>query len=101
MAKSMYAVVGAWIMAEGRWEEQLRGLHEQVVPLVRQSPGFVAGYWLGDRATDKTYTMITLEGEEAARCFRAFVEGNPANRERAGVHLESLTILEVQAEAHR
>ena len=88
-------------MAEGRWEEQLRGLHEQVVPLVQQSPGFVAGYWLGDRAADKTYTMIVLEDEEAARRFRAFVEENPTNRERAGVRLESLTIAEVQAEAHR
>ncbi len=88
-------------MAEGRREEQLRGLHEGVVPLVRQTPGFVAGYWLGDRDADRTYTVIVLEDEETAQGFRGFVEGNPTGREQAGVHLESLTIAEVQAEAHR
>lgn len=98
---SMYAVVGNWTLAEGHWEEQLRGLHEQIVPLVRQSPGFVAGYWLGDRATGKTHSTIILEDEEAARRFQAFVEGNPASREQAGVRLESLTIVEVLAQTHR
>lgn len=71
MGTSMYAVVGTWTLAEGRWEEQVRGLHEQIVPLVRQSPGFVAGYWLGDRATGKTSSTVILEDEEAARRFRA------------------------------
>jgi hypothetical protein len=101
MAESKYAVVGTWTLAEGRWEEQVRGLREQIVPLVRQSPGFVAGYWLGDRATGRTSSTVILEDEEAARHFQAFVAGNPANREQAGVTLESLTIVEVTAEVHR
>ncbi len=101
MAKSRYAVVGAWTLAEGRWEEHLQGLHEQIVPQVRQSPGFVAAYWLGDRAAGTTHSTVVLEDEEAARRFQAFVEGNPANREQAGVRLESLTLVEVLAEAHR
>jgi hypothetical protein len=101
MATSRYAVLGVWTMAEGRWEEQLRGLREQVVPRAQQIPGFVAGYWLGDQSAGKTYSMIVLEDEDAARNFRAFVEGNPTSREQAGVTMESLTIAEVQAEAHR
>ena len=48
MNKRMYAVVGNWSMEEGRWEEQVRGLQETIVPLVLQVPGFVSGTWLGD-----------------------------------------------------
>ncbi len=33
MAKSMYAVVGTWILAEGRWEEQVQGLRAQTADL--------------------------------------------------------------------
>src|SRR5579884_628917 len=67
MAKSMYAVVGTWTLAEGRWEEQVQGLREQVAPLARQRPGFVAAYWLGDRTTGKASSTVILEDEEAAR----------------------------------
>jgi len=49
MSKNMYGVLGVWNLADGRWEEQVRGLLEQVVPLARDVPGFVAGYWLGNR----------------------------------------------------
>jgi hypothetical protein len=101
MAKSMYAVVGTWTMAPGRWEEQVRGLHEQVVPQVRQVPGFVAGYWLGNRGESRTYTLILFEDGESAQHFRALVESDPMNREQAGVSLESLVLAEVVAEAHR
>ncbi len=101
MAKSMYAVVGTWTLAEGRWEEQVQGLREQVAPLARQRPGFVAAYWLGDRTTGKASSTVILEDEEAARSFLAFVEGNPANREQAGVTMKSLAIVEVTAEIHR
>ncbi len=98
MATSMYGVIGTWKMAEGRWEEQ--ALHEQVVPMVRQVPGFIAGYWLGNRGEDKTYTLIVLEDEESAQRFKALVESDPTNREQAGVSLESLIVAEVVAEAH-
>ena len=101
MSKSMYAVVGNWTMEEDRWEEQVRGLHEKIVPFVHQVPGFVSGTWVGDPSSGKTTSTIVLEDKEAARNFKSFVESNPASREQAGVTLESLTIVECQAEAHR
>jgi hypothetical protein len=99
MAKNTYGVLGVWNMAAGRWEEQVRGLHEQVVPLAHQVPGFVAGYWLGNRGESRTYTLIVLEDEESARRFKDFVESDPSrskNHDQAGVSLESLVV----AEAH-
>lgn len=100
MGKSTYAVIGSWTLAAGRWEEQVRGLREQVVPLTRQIPGFVATYWLGDRVTGKASSTVILEDEEAARRFQDFVEQNATNREQADVTMESLSMAEVTAEIH-
>jgi hypothetical protein len=99
----MYAAVGVWNMEAGNWEEQQRALHEEIVPLVRQSPGFVSGYWMADRTTGKTYTTIIFEGEEAAQRFQEFVlgEAREERREEAGVGNESFVIAEVLAEARR
>ena len=99
----MYAAVGVWNMEAGNWEEQQRGLHEEIVPLVRQSPGFISGYWMADRAAGKTYTTIVLEDKEAAQRFKEVVLGEEREerREEAGVGNESFVIAEVLAEAHR
>lgn len=99
----MYAAVGVWNMEAGDWEEQQRVLHEEIVPLARQSPGFVAGYWMGDQSAGKTYTTILLEDKEAAQRFKEFVLGDARQerRDEGGVSNESFTIVEVLAEAHR
>jgi hypothetical protein len=99
----MYAAVGVWNMEAGNWEEQQRALHEEIVPLVQQSPGFVSGYWMADRAAGKTYTTIVFEDEEAAQRFKEFVfgEAREERREEAGVGNESFVIAEVLAEARR
>jgi heme-degrading monooxygenase HmoA len=99
----MYAAVGVWNMKAGDWEEQQRALHGKIVPMVRQIPGFVAGYWMGDQAAGKTYTTILWEDEEAAQRFKEFVLGTARqeSQEEAGVTNESFTIVEVLAEARR
>lgn len=99
----MYAAVGVWNMEAGDWEEEQRGLHEEIVPMVRQIPGFVAGYWMGDQAASKTYTTIVWEDEEAAQRFKEFVlgAGRQGRQAEAGVSNESMTVVEVLAEAHR
>ena len=99
----MYAAVGVWNMQAGDWEEQKRGLHEQVVPMVRKIPGFVAGYWMVDQAAGKTHTTILLEDEEAAQRFKELALGSERHErhDEAGVRNESMTVVEVLAEAHR
>ncbi len=78
-------------------------LHEQLVPMVSQSPGFVARYWMGDRSASKTYTTILFEEAAAAEGFKAFVSGDEArtNQEQPGVRNESLTVVKVLTEARR
>ena len=103
MSAGMYAVIGVWNMEASRWDEQQRVLHEQLVPMVSQSPGFVSGYWMGDRSASKTYSSIVLEDEAAALRFKAFVGGDAprSNQEQSGVRNESLTVVAVLGEKQR
>jgi hypothetical protein len=88
-------------MAELQLEEQLRGLHEMIVPLAKQQPGFVKGLWTRDPDTGKTHTTIVLDSEDAARQFKAMVESADRRQERArvGVTADFLVITEVLADA--
>ncbi len=97
----MHAVVGVWARDAGQSEEQLRELRERIVPNIRRSPGFVAGYWMHDPATGKDHTLIVFETEDAARTCKAGVEQNSQRQAAVGVHRDVLTIVEVVAEAHR
>lgn len=93
----MYAVVGIWQREEQQSEAQLQFLRERIVPNVRQSPGFVAGYWTHDHNTGKDHTLIVLDSEAAALAFKAGVEANSQNQAAHGVALELLTVVEVVA----
>jgi hypothetical protein len=76
----MYAAIGVWNMEAGNWEEQQRGLHEEIVPLVRQSPGFVSGYWMGDRAA----RLTRRSSLRARRRHNASRNSSLGRRERRG-----------------
>lgn len=94
----MYAVVGIWTAAEGQRDEQDRGLHDEVIPLVKAQPGFVAGYWMRDPETGKAHTTIVLDSEESANAFKALVVGRAQHRARVGITNDLLAVAEVLAE---
>jgi hypothetical protein len=100
MPKTTHAVLGFWKVAEGDWDNQVKGLREQVVPRAGEVPGFVAGYWLATADRSRTYSLILLEDEMAAHAFKDFVKSNALNRP-TDVTLESLVVAELVAEAHR
>ena len=72
-----------------------KALEEEVVPHVKQAPGFVAGYWTRSDDRSNGQGMIVFESEEAARAA--------ADRLRANVPepvtLESAEVREVVASA--
>jgi hypothetical protein len=81
-------------------EQQDRGLHEQIVPMVKQAPGFVSGYWT--RAVDEpeAVSFVVFENRAAAEGFAAMVETNPEGREQYGVESSGwLKITEIAATA--
>ncbi|MGH3516816.1 MAG: hypothetical protein ACRDQ7_05255 [Haloechinothrix sp.] len=96
----MHAVVGIWTAAESQREEQDRGLREQILPLVKAFPGFVAGYWMRDQETGKGYTTIVLDSAESARRFKALVVGNARAQAEVGITNDVLATVRVLAHEH-
>jgi hypothetical protein len=70
-------------------EDGLSELREQVVPQVKQAPGFVAGYWT--RADNTGLSMIVFESEDAAQSASERIEGSiPDSVELAGIELREV-----------
>jgi len=70
-----------------------RHLHEQVVPGVRQAPGFVAGYWA--RKDDSGLGMVMFESEDAAKAMSERVPSMTPDE----VTVENIEVREVVAHA--
>jgi hypothetical protein len=97
----MHALVGVFKMDPTRQAEQRVGLHERIIPAVKQFPGFVAGYWSLDPVSSRSHSYIVFDSGEAAERFIGFVRGDGREQSRAGVEIESLTVVEVLGEARR
>jgi len=95
----MHAVVGKWRMDPAQHEEQDRTLNDQILPMVKQAPGFVSGYW--GRAADgvEHVSFVVFEDQATAEGFAAVVRSDPEDRARAGVEPDWLTIVELVAVA--
>lgn len=71
-----------------------KGLHENIIPRVRQMPGFVAGYWLGP-VDSKGMSIVIYDDEASARSaidkMSLKVGGSPA----LGITIERIETREV------
>src|SRR5678815_2467019 len=97
----MHALVGVFDMDRALFAQQQQFLKERIVPSVRQTPGFVAGYWSYDHTTAKSHSYIVLEDEAAAKRLVEMVRANTAPQSTNGVKIESLATVEVLAEARK
>jgi hypothetical protein len=69
-------------------------LREQVVPMVKASPGFVAGYWLQPE-TGKGFSMVLFDTEDQARAAAPPVGSSP----HPAVTIDTVEFQEVAASA--
>jgi hypothetical protein len=76
----MHAVVAVFSRVERRLDDQ-HVLHERIVPGVRQSPGFIAGYWTYD--SDTGHNMLVFETRDAAQNMCASVQQNSQGQAEA------------------
>jgi hypothetical protein len=76
------------------FEGAMTFLREEVLPMVSQAPGLVAGYWVRT-AVDKGMSLVVFESEEAARAMADQVVAPPSG----AATLDSLDIGEVVAHA--
>lgn len=96
----MYAVVGTWRMDPAQQEMQDRALHEQIVPMVKQTPGFVRAYWGRALNEAESVSFVVFDGRAAAEAFAANVDDDPEDRCQFGVEPSGrLAIFEVTATA--
>jgi len=75
-----------------------QGLREEVVPRVKQAPGFVAGYWTRSDDGQNGLAVMLFESEDAARAVAARIESEPMPNPDA-VTRESVEVREVIEQA--
>ncbi len=96
----MYAVLGRWLMDPGQQEVDERVLHEQLVPITKQAPGFVSAYWGRDVTGPESVTFVVFDDRASAEAFAAMVNTDPTDRGARGVEPSGgLTIVEIAATA--
>ena len=72
-------------------------LNEEVVPRVKQAPGFVAGYWTRSDDGSNGMSTIVFESEEAAQGAKQALEQRLPNED--AVELQGAEVREVVASA--
>ena len=91
----MYAVVVNVSIAPGQSAAARKALNDQVVPRVKQAPGFVKGYWtLGNDSTQGTSMAIFRTKQDADNAVTALRNTSPP----PGVSVNSAEVREVIAE---
>ena len=96
----MYAVLGTWLTDPGQHEAQDQALYGQIVPMVRQAPGFVSAYWGRDLTGSTAVSFVVFDDQANAEAFVAMVNTDPVDRGAEGVEPSGqLTIVEIAATA--
>jgi hypothetical protein len=90
----MYAALVTVTIDPAQADASRSMLNEQVVPMVKAAPGFVAGYWT-EPANGRAFSVVVFESEEQARAVAPPSGSSPA----AGVVVDTLELREVIAHA--
>ena len=92
----MHAVIVNVSIAPGHFEASQKVLREQVVPRVKQAPGFVKGYWTVRDDSASGTSMAVFGTKQDAENAMTMVRNSPPP---PGVTLNSVEVREVVAEA--
>ena len=74
-------------------------LQNDVVPMVKQIPGFVTGWWTRDQGKSNGMSLMVFESEEAAQAVKERLESSEGPAGNDSVNLEGVEIREVVANA--
>jgi hypothetical protein len=85
----MHAIIVSVSISDG--EAATEHLRNEIVPQVKQAPGFVAGYWVRIQGGDKGRGTMVFETEDAARAVAEQITQNPGE----AVTLDSVDVGEV------
>jgi hypothetical protein len=71
----MHAVIVSVTVNDG--EAATKHLRSEIVPRVKQAPGFVAGYWVRIEGGEKGRGTMVFESEDNARAAADQIQENP------------------------
>jgi hypothetical protein len=77
-------------------DEATAQLRSDVVPRVKQAPGFVAGYWAGSPSEGSGRSFLVFESEDAAQQAVEMIKSQPPPK---GVTVDSVEAREIIASA--
>jgi hypothetical protein len=92
----MLAVVVHVRIASGQVDSSREALENQVIPRIRQAPGFVKGYWTASADGTNGDSVVVLKTKQEAEQLLAMVRNQPPP---PGVTIEKVEVREVIAEA--
>lgn len=72
----MYAVLVNVTIDAGKEDEAERSLNDQLLPMLKSSPGFVAGYWLAPEG-NTGWSIVVFDTEENARAVAPPIGSRP------------------------
>jgi hypothetical protein len=93
---SMYAVVVHVRITADNVESSREQLRSQVIPRIRQAPGFVKGYWTASADQTSGDSIVVFKTKHDAEQASGMVRNGPTPQ---GVTLEKVEVREVVAEA--
>jgi hypothetical protein len=91
----MYALVSWWQLPETGCGDSLPQLEPAIVPLLRESPGFVEGYWTYERSNGKSVGFTLLDTAEHAHDLKNAIETHMESQERPAAQLEMIRVQEI------
>jgi hypothetical protein len=83
------------VRIDADFDDALKGLHERVLPQVKQAPGLVAGYWLHPGHGDEGTSVVVFETEQQAQSAAQMVQAG--SNPMPGVTVISVETREVVA----
>ena len=89
----MHAVLVNVSIEAGKEDDALKFLQSDVLPLVKQAPGLVGGYWFEPQG-GHGWSVVVFETEEAANAARQMAENGPV---ADGVKFDRIDVVEVVA----
>jgi hypothetical protein len=90
----MHAMTGLFTMDPAHKTQLIEGL-PNLIDQVRETPGYVVGFWTWDHATNVSSILVVYEREEQARAMEAFVRTNDEKKAFPGTRLERASTSEI------
>jgi hypothetical protein len=94
---AMHAVIVNLNIADGQFDASRKVLHDNLVPQISRTPGFVRGYWTAAQDRRSGTTIVIFKTQSDAENAATNVRGRPTSM--LGVTVGSVEVREVVAEA--